>query len=46
VDEDGHGQHGHGRILINNAANFKIRLPVLEKSKTGSRILLFRGGVD
>ena len=28
VDQDGHGQHDHGRILINDAANCKIRLPV------------------
>ena len=28
VDQDGHGQHGHGRILINDAANCKILLLV------------------
>jgi hypothetical protein len=28
ADQDGHGQHGHGRILINDAANYKIQLPV------------------
>ena len=25
VDQDGHGQHGHGRILLNDAANCKVR---------------------
>jgi hypothetical protein len=29
VDQDGHGQHGHGGILITDAANCKIRLPVV-----------------
>jgi hypothetical protein len=23
-----HGQHGHGMIILNDAANFKIRLPL------------------
>ena len=30
VDQNGHGQHGHVRILINDAANCKIRLPVCD----------------
>ena len=28
VDQDAHGQHGHGRILLNDAANYKIQLPL------------------
>ena len=25
VEQDGHGQHGDGRILLNDAANCKVR---------------------
>jgi hypothetical protein len=28
ADHDGHGQHGHDRILINDATTCKIQLPV------------------
>ena len=28
VDQNGHGQHGHGRILINDAANFILKVAI------------------
>jgi hypothetical protein len=28
MDQDGHGQHGHGKILLKDAVNCKIQLPI------------------